>query len=168
MDVQRLHACTYILFDRYPGIHHGLCIGDAPVTGIGHRLDVPHEGALGNFERRRRPRVPATLHLFCRDVQLNRVRDCVDRDNIPVFDQRNRATLLCFGYDVPNTETVRSARLSVREVGFPSRARSEMWTHPPLNRPSVKHATSWPSPAPIMRLVGLSISRMPGPPLGPR
>ncbi|ELU38948.1 hypothetical protein AG1IA_07015 [Rhizoctonia solani AG-1 IA] len=40
--------------------------------------------------------------------------------------------------------------------------------HPPLNRPSVKHATSRPSPAPMIRLVGLSISGIPGPPFGPR
>jgi hypothetical protein len=34
-------------------------------------------------------------------------------------------------------------------------------TYPPLNRPSVRHATSSPRPAPMMRLVGLSISGMP-------
>jgi hypothetical protein len=33
--------------------------------------------------------------------------------------------------------------------------------HPPLNLPSVTQATSWPRPAPIIRLVGLSISGMP-------
>lgn len=40
--------------------------------------------------------------------------------------------------------------------------------YPPLKRPSVRHATSWPRPAPMIKLVGFSISRMPGPPLGPR
>ena len=34
-------------------------------------------------------------------------------------------------------------------------------TYPPLNRPSVKHATSFPRPAPIIKLVGLSISGIP-------
>lgn len=34
-------------------------------------------------------------------------------------------------------------------------------THPPLKRPSVRHATSIPSPAPMIRLVGLSISGIP-------
>ena len=35
-------------------------------------------------------------------------------------------------------------------------------TYPPLKRPSVMQATSWPSPAPMIRLVGFSISGMPG------
>mmetsp|Transcript_6387 Transcript_6387/g.15493 ORF Transcript_6387/g.15493 Transcript_6387/m.15493 type:complete len:211 (+) Transcript_6387:55-687(+) len=38
---------------------------------------------------------------------------------------------------------------------------------PPLNRPSVNRATSFPSPAPMMALVGVSISGKPGPPVGP-
>ena len=37
----------------------------------------------------------------------------------------------------------------------------------PLKRPSVIRATLEPSPIPAMAEVGLSISRMPGPPLGP-
>ena len=38
---------------------------------------------------------------------------------------------------------------------------------PPEKRPSVIKATSLPSPAPMMAEVGVSISGMPGPPLGP-
>mmetsp|Transcript_20682 Transcript_20682/g.48643 ORF Transcript_20682/g.48643 Transcript_20682/m.48643 type:complete len:315 (-) Transcript_20682:1451-2395(-) len=38
---------------------------------------------------------------------------------------------------------------------------------PPLNRPSVNSATSFPRPAPMMALVGVSISGRPGPPVGP-
>ena len=37
----------------------------------------------------------------------------------------------------------------------------------PENRPSVMRATLSPRPMPQMALVGLSISRIPGPPLGP-
>ena len=37
----------------------------------------------------------------------------------------------------------------------------------PENRPSVMRATDSPKPMPQMAEVGLSISRMPGPPLGP-
>ena len=37
----------------------------------------------------------------------------------------------------------------------------------PENRPSVSSATDSPSPAPMMAAVTASISRMPGPPLGP-
>jgi hypothetical protein len=38
---------------------------------------------------------------------------------------------------------------------------------PPLNRPSVTSAQSPPRPAPFIAPVTASISRMPGPPLGP-
>ena len=38
---------------------------------------------------------------------------------------------------------------------------------PPEKRPSVMSRTSLPSPAPLMAPVIVSISRMPGPPLGP-
>ena len=38
---------------------------------------------------------------------------------------------------------------------------------PPEKRPSVMRATSLPRPLPITAEVGESISRMPGPPLGP-
>lgn len=40
-------------------------------------------------------------------------------------------------------------------------AGSKNITYPPLNRPSVRQATSIPRPAPMMRLVGLSISGIP-------
>jgi hypothetical protein len=39
---------------------------------------------------------------------------------------------------------------------------------PPENLPSVIKATLFPNPAPIMAEVGLSISGIPGPPLGPQ
>lgn len=38
---------------------------------------------------------------------------------------------------------------------------------PPENLPSVMRATSLPRPSPIMTEVGVSISGIPGPPLGP-
>jgi hypothetical protein len=38
---------------------------------------------------------------------------------------------------------------------------------PPENRPSVINATCSPMPAPMMADVGVSISGIPGPPLGP-
>ena len=40
-------------------------------------------------------------------------------------------------------------------------------SYTPENLPSVINATSWPSPLPTMAAVGLSISRIPGPPFGP-
>lgn len=38
---------------------------------------------------------------------------------------------------------------------------------PPENRPSVTRAHALPSPRPLRKLVGYSISCMPGPPFGP-
>ena len=57
-------------------------------------------------------------------------------------------------------------------IGPPSTASGATWpTHspvvPPENRPSVSSSTSLPSPAPLIAPVTASISRMPGPPLGP-
>jgi hypothetical protein len=69
---------------------------------------------------------------------------------------------------------VRSAskgREEYRRISWRSNDRGEEQgtvTHPPENLPSVKQATSYPNPAPMIKLVGLSISGMPGPPLGPK
>ena len=57
-------------------------------------------------------------------------------------------------------------------IGPPSAASGEMWPMhgprvPPENLPSVNRTTDSPSPMPEMAEVGESISRMPGPPLGP-
>ena len=57
-------------------------------------------------------------------------------------------------------------------MGPPSWASGATWPmtkpwDPPLNLPSVMRATQSPSPAPMMALVGVSISGIPGPPLGP-
>mmetsp|Transcript_8681 Transcript_8681/g.24801 ORF Transcript_8681/g.24801 Transcript_8681/m.24801 type:complete len:200 (-) Transcript_8681:1137-1736(-) len=57
-------------------------------------------------------------------------------------------------------------------MGPPSWASGATWPitkpcEPPENLPSVMSATQSPSPAPMMALVGVSISGIPGPPLGP-
>ena len=57
-------------------------------------------------------------------------------------------------------------------TGPASTASGAMWPMhrpvvPPENRPSVSSRTSLPSPAPLIAPVMASISRMPGPPLGP-
>src|SRR5699024_11024641 len=59
-----------------------------------------------------------------------------------------------------------------KAIGPPSTASGAMWpTHspvvPPEKRPSVISSTSLPRPAPLIAPVIASISRMPGPPLGP-
>ena len=67
-------------------------------------------------------------------------------------------------------EAARAGR--TRPMGPPSCASGATWPmqkpwEPPEKRPSVMSAQSWPRPAPMMALVGVSISGMPGPPLGP-
>ena len=57
-------------------------------------------------------------------------------------------------------------------MGPPSAASGEMWPMqgprvPPENLPSVRRTTDSPRPMPEIADVGESISRMPGPPLGP-
>ena len=56
--------------------------------------------ALGSFERRRRPRGTATLELLRGHLQLDRVFDGVDGDDIPVAHERDRPADECLGHDV--------------------------------------------------------------------
>mmetsp|Transcript_3241 Transcript_3241/g.7979 ORF Transcript_3241/g.7979 Transcript_3241/m.7979 type:complete len:298 (+) Transcript_3241:342-1235(+) len=61
---------------------------------------------------------------------------------------------------------------SMRAMGPPVWASGATWPitkpcDPPEKRPSVMSATQSPRPAPMMALVGVSISGMPGPPFGP-
>ena len=61
---------------------------------------------------------------------------------------------------------------STRAMGPPTAASGDTWPMDaprlaPEKRPSVMSATVEPSPIPAMADVGLSISLMPGPPLGP-
>ena len=60
----------------------------------------------------------------------------------------------------------------ISAIGPPSCASGTTWPmmkpwEPPENLPSVISATSLPKPAPMIAEVGVSISGMPGPPLGP-
>ena len=74
-----------------------------------------------------------------------------------------------------SSKTVDGASGSVgltNAIGPPACASGETWPMqnpwlPPENLPSVMRAHSFPRPAPMMAAVGLSISGMPGPPLGP-
>ena len=67
--------------------------------------------------------------------------------------------------------TIRSPS-ATRAMGPPSTASGATWPIqkpcvPPENRPSVTRAQSPPRPTPFIAPVTASISRMPGPPLGP-
>lgn len=78
-------------------------------------------------------------------IQRNLVIHAIDRDPITILDDSQGPAVKCFGVMWPTTNPC----------------------VPPENRPSVISATSLPNPQPITALVGESISRIPGPPLGP-
>ena len=76
------------------------------------------------------------------------------------------------GVPVATSRRIRSPSRDEARSGPPSTASGATWpTHrpvvPPENRPSVSSRTSLPRPAPLIAPVIASISRMPGPPLGP-
>ena len=120
--------------------------------GHGAEMSGPNQG--GVFVKRagaarrvvaRSPRRPAAGQLVDGDVDRNRPRRAVDPDYIVVFDERDRSAGGGFGARVANAD--------------PPVA--------PENLPSVTNATFSPMPWPYISAVTPSISRMPGPPLGP-
>lgn len=94
----------YILFVRL--LRRALRVGDASVACVRHVFDVLVQRALRHLERRRDPRLPPRSELLFRDVQLDRVRHRVHRDNVPVAHERDWSADLCLWYDVPNAEAV--------------------------------------------------------------
>lgn len=111
----------------------------------------------------------------------------------PHLDKGNGPTLLCLWAHMANHKTVGAAAaehgrhhptlagarqesadpmwgLHTQPSTLPAPVRQTMSLRAPpshLNRPSVMSAQSLPRPAPMIALVGVSISGMPGPPLGP-
>jgi hypothetical protein len=65
------------------------------------------ERALGVLERGRGPQRAAARELLVRDAQLNRVFHGVDRNDVAVLDERDRAPVLRFWNDVADAESVR-------------------------------------------------------------
>mmetsp|Transcript_21366 Transcript_21366/g.39993 ORF Transcript_21366/g.39993 Transcript_21366/m.39993 type:complete len:324 (-) Transcript_21366:35-1006(-) len=88
---------------------------------------------------------------------------------------RRRATSssgTCQSITLLATSITMGSPVSTSAMGPPTAASGETCPmmnpcEPPENRPSVIRATSLPRPAPMITLVGVSISGMPGPPLGP-
>lgn len=137
-------------------------------------LAVLVERTLTDLERRGGPVCASSGELLVRDVHAERVVDGVDGDDVAVLNEGDGSSNLSLGDDVTDDESVRSDGIPSGRIESQWRwskgrkARQRRTTHPPENRPSVKQATSYPSPAPMIKLVGLSISGIPGPPLGPR
>jgi len=141
-------------------------VGDASMTGVCYHLCVFIQCSLGHLNWWRLPGFPTSLQLLFCYLHVHSVRHGIDTDNVPVLNESDRAADLSLRNDVADDETMgaggrgtlvttRAARQSVKGCG------RERITYPPLNRPSVINATSWPSPAPITKLVGFNISGIP-------
>jgi hypothetical protein len=82
------------------------CISNTPMTGI---LDDPHvfvQCALCGFERVWCPHSSTFLKFCLRHVDNDGICFRIDMDCVTVFDEGDRPTLLCFGIDVPDYESV--------------------------------------------------------------
>ncbi len=96
--------------------------------------------------RRRRPPGHATAFQFgVVHAQRERAAFDIDRHRVAFLDERDGAAGRRLGAHVPHGRALRGAR----------------------EAPVVISATLVDSPIPTMEDVGVSISRMPGPPLGP-
>ena len=142
-------------------IDSGIC--DTPMTGIFHDFNVFVQRPLPRFVRWGYPFMPATFELVRWYLQVDCIFNGIHRDGVSISDQCNRAAYLRFRDNVANYEPMGASR---RQKSVKGPVRNTFWgrlkvAHPPLNLPSVTQATSWPRPAPIIRLVGLSISGMP-------
>ena len=104
------------------------------------------EDAPGVAGRQRGPALPAAGQLGVVHQQFQGAGGEVEPDRVAVAHEGDRAAVGSLGRDVPDAQPV----------------------VPPEKRPSVSSRTSLPSPAPLIAPVTASISRMPGPPRGPR
>lgn len=133
------------------------------MTGIFHDFNVFIQRPLLHFVWWGGPVLPTTFELVCWYPQVDCIFNGVHRNDVSVSDECDRAAYLCFRNNVANYETVRASQRQ-NEQNVLSGTHIRGWVrvaHPPLNLPSVTQATSWPRPAPIIKLVGLSISGMP-------
>ena len=155
-----------------------LCVGDTTLACILDKLDVLEKRALLNLERRRLPLRATGFELMRGNSEFDGVLHRIDGNDVPVTHKGDRSTNLGLRDDMPDAEPMGSARRpaevqtntgegdgkgmrTANQDQRTVRQRAVKEHYPPLKRPSVRHATSLPSPAPMIRLVGLSISGMP-------
>lgn len=79
------------------------------MTGIFDILDVLVQRARAGLERGRLPRGASLCQLLGRNVQLDRVLDSVDGDDISILDERDRSSDLRLWYHVSDAESVAPA-----------------------------------------------------------
>ena len=142
----------------------GSGVRNAPMAGIFHGSDILIQCPLARLEWRSGPVLPAAFELVFCYAQVDGIFGRVHRDCISIVNKCNKAAYLCFRDNVANYEPMGALQKQGRrnaqsgKLEFQGRVGD---AHPPLNLPSVTQATSWPSPAPIIKLVGFSISGMP-------
>ena len=158
------------------------------MASVFYHLHILVQSSLLHFEWRRPPLAASTSEFLLRDpYDIDRVSHSIDGNHVPIVYQRDWPADLGFRYDVTNHEPMRPirAREICRNRNQPQKRVNDM-SYPPLKRPSVRQATSCPSPAPMIKLVGFNISGIPmkgrcpltapprwnrdvpGPPFGPR
>jgi hypothetical protein len=108
------------------------------MAGIFDHFNILVECSLGDLDWWGNPGFPTAFHLFGRDVQFHGVCHSIDRNGVAVLYKRNRSTNLGFRDDVTYAKPMRSNRylISLQIIV------NGNGTNPPLNRPSVRHATS--------------------------
>ena len=79
------------------------------MTRVRNRLDVLVQRALRDLERRRTPLRSPTRELLLAHTQLNRIRNRIDGNLVPVAHERDRPADLRIGDDVPDDEPARRA-----------------------------------------------------------
>jgi hypothetical protein len=82
------------------------CISDATVAGILDDLGVLVESTLRVLERRGLPAELSLLHLLLADIGVNDSLLGIDGNGVTILDESDRTTVLCFGDDVTDEETV--------------------------------------------------------------
>lgn len=137
---------------------HPLCIDTnyhlrtTSMRSIGNSSGILEQRSVSDLERRGNPILLSSGHLLVGYVHRQGVRNGINVNNIPVLNQSNGSSNLGLRNDMTNDKAMRATNFSVVLKSV---------TYPPLNRPSVKQATSYPRPAPMIKLVGLSISGIP-------
>lgn len=104
-----------------------LLVSDTSLTGVLDVFDVLVKGAAGSLVWGCNPGGPSCRHLLVGDLDIDGLFVSIDRDNITVLDQTNRASFLSLGRDVTNDESVGSSREAT--IGQESNVVSESSTH---------------------------------------
>lgn len=103
------------------------------MRSIGNSSGVLEQRAARDLERRGNPILLSPGHLLVGYVHGQGVANGINMNDIAVLNQSNRSSDLSLWNDMANNKAMRTMNFS---------ALPDSMTYPPLNRPSVKQATS--------------------------